>query len=97
MRFESWFLILILLVGRARLIMSLAGVPNSTAKFFSLTVVFLLGMLYYSVRVYTSGFGSTVAAATAFLPWFNTGMRATTRKSELILPPSPLAHTGMRV
>lgn len=57
-RFERGFLILVLVVGVARLALSLLGVPNSTAKFLSLTVMFLLGMIYYSVRVYTSGFGS---------------------------------------
>ena len=57
-KFEGGFLILVLVVGPARLIVSLLGVPNSKAKFLSLTVVFLLGMLYYSVRVHTSGFGS---------------------------------------
>lgn len=56
--FEKGFLILVLVVGVARLVTSLLGVPNSTVKFLSLTVVFLLGMIYYSVRVYTSGFGS---------------------------------------
>ncbi|HEY6293321.1 MAG TPA: hypothetical protein VI455_17355 [Terriglobia bacterium] len=55
--FEKGFLILILAVGLGRLVLSLLGVPNSTVKFLSLTVVFLLGMLYYSVRVYTTGFG----------------------------------------
>ena len=57
-RFERGFLILVVVVGIARLALSLLGVPNSTAKFLSLTVVFLLGMVYYSVRVHTSGFGS---------------------------------------
>ena len=57
-RFEREFLILVLVVGLARLVLSLLGVPNSTVKFLSLTVLFLLGMVYYSVRVYTSGFGS---------------------------------------
>jgi len=57
-RFERGFLILVLVVGLARLTASLLGVPNSTAKFLSLTVLFLLAMLFYSVRVYTSGFGS---------------------------------------
>jgi hypothetical protein len=56
--FERGFLILVLVVGLARLILSLFGAPNSTAKFLSITVVFLLGMVYYSVTVYTSGFGS---------------------------------------
>src|SRR5208282_4494421 len=57
-RFERGFLILVLVVGLARLVLSLVGIPNSTAKFLSLTALFLLGMIYYSVRVYTSGFGS---------------------------------------
>jgi hypothetical protein len=56
--FEKEFLILILAVGLARLILSLAGVPNSAVKFVSLTALTLVGLLYYSGRVYTSGFGS---------------------------------------
>ena len=57
-RFERGFLILILVVGLARLILSLLGMPNSAVKFISITVALLLGMLYYSVTVHTSGFGS---------------------------------------
>jgi len=56
--FEKGFLILILVVGFARLGLSLVGVPNATVKFVSLTVLLLLGLIYYSVRVHTSGFGS---------------------------------------
>ena len=56
--FEKVFLVLILVVGFARLGLSLAGVPNATVKFVSLTVLLLLGLIYYSVRVHTSGFGS---------------------------------------
>ena len=44
-RFERGFLILVLVVGVARSALSLLGVPNSTAKFLSLTVMFLLGMI----------------------------------------------------
>ena len=47
-----------LVVGVARLTASLLGVPNSKAGFLSLTFLGLLGMVYYSGRVYTSGFGS---------------------------------------
>jgi len=57
-RFEAGFLVLILVVGVAKLALSLLGVPNSATKFLSLTVLFLLGMVYYAVRVHTSGFGS---------------------------------------
>ena len=52
------FLILILIVGIARLAMSLGGVPNSTARWFSITAVIWIGVLYYAIRVHTSGFGS---------------------------------------
>src|SRR5215472_11763511 len=56
--FEKGFLILVLVVGLARLGLSLAGVPVATVKFVSLTVLLLLGLIYYSVTVHTSGFGS---------------------------------------
>jgi hypothetical protein len=56
--FEKLFLILVLLVGLARLILSLGGVANSVDKYLSLSVLLLLGFLYYSVRVHTTGFGS---------------------------------------
>ena len=56
--FERAFLALILIVGLARLLLSILGVPNSAVKFLSMTVLLLVGMLYYSVRVYTTGFGS---------------------------------------
>jgi hypothetical protein len=57
-KFESGFLILVLVVGLARLILSLAGVPNAKVKFLSITIAFLLGALYYSIKTFTSGFGS---------------------------------------
>jgi|SRR5437016_12475125 len=56
--FDMGFLILILVVGLARLGLSLAGVPNATVKFVSLTILLLLGLIYFSIRVHTSGFGS---------------------------------------
>lgn len=56
-RFQRGILILTLAVGILRLVASLAGVPNSTVKFLSLTVVFLASVFYYGVRVHTSGFG----------------------------------------
>ena len=52
------FLILILVVGIARLALSLGGVPNSIARWLSITVVIWIGVLYYAIRVHTSGFGS---------------------------------------
>jgi len=56
--FEKGFLILVVVVGLARLVLSMGGVANSVDRFLSLSVLLLLGMLFYSVRVYTSGFGS---------------------------------------
>jgi hypothetical protein len=57
-RFQRVFLGLVLVVGLARLGLSLAGLPNSTTKWLSLTVLTLIGVFYYGVRVHTSGFGS---------------------------------------
>jgi len=56
--FSKLFLGLILIIGIVRLALSLAGVPNSTAKWVSLTGVIWIGILYFSIRVHTSGFGS---------------------------------------
>jgi hypothetical protein len=56
--FEKGFLILVLVVGLARLGLSMAGVPTTIVKLFSLSVLLLLGAIYYSVRVQTSCFGS---------------------------------------
>ena len=52
------FIALIIAVGIARLALSLAGVPNQTAKWLSITAVAWFGVLYYAVRVHTSGFGT---------------------------------------
>ena len=56
--FAKLFLGLIFVVGIARLGLSLAGVGNSTTKWLSITVVTLIGLVYYAIRVHTSGFGS---------------------------------------
>ena len=56
--FSKLFLGLILVVGIARLALSLGGVPNSTAKWFSISAMIWIGVLYYAIRVHTTGFGS---------------------------------------
>jgi len=56
--FTRLFLILIPLVGLLRLGLSLQGVPVSTVRWFSMTVVGLIALIYYAIRVHTSGFGS---------------------------------------
>src|SRR5262245_42360076 len=57
-RFCKPFLILIPIVGILRLALSLSGEPNSTVKWLSMTALTWIGVLYYAVRVHTSGFGS---------------------------------------
>ena len=57
-RFQKIFLILILIIGLLRLVLTLAGVANSITTWLSLTAITTLGWLYYSVRVHTSGFGT---------------------------------------
>jgi hypothetical protein len=57
-RFAAGILALAVLVGAVRLVLSLAGAPVSVVKFFSVTAVILLGVVYYGVRTHTSGFGS---------------------------------------
>jgi hypothetical protein len=56
--FQRIILALILVVGLARLVLSLAGVPNDTVKWLSTTAVGVAGIFYYAIRVHTSGFGS---------------------------------------
>lgn len=56
--FSKWILTLIVVVGIVRLALSLAGVPNETAKWFSVTGVLLIGIVYFAIRDHTGGFGS---------------------------------------
>jgi hypothetical protein len=56
--FQKPILLLIAAVWLLRLVLSMAGVPVSGAKFVSVTGVVLLGALYYGWAVGQSGFGS---------------------------------------
>jgi hypothetical protein len=56
--FYRWVLVLIAAVGVVRLVLSLAGLPNSEVKWLSVTVAGMLAMVYSAVVVHTSGFGS---------------------------------------
>ena len=56
--FAKVILVLIVVVGVARLALSLAGVENATVKWLSISVASLIGLIYYAIRVHTSGFGS---------------------------------------
>jgi hypothetical protein len=57
-RFQTPVLIAVTAVGLIRLVLSLAGQPDSIVKFASMTVVGLAGIIYYGLRVRPSGFGS---------------------------------------
>ena len=56
--FQKVVLALIVLAFLVRLALSMAGTPNSVARWISVTVVLLAGVVYYGVAVHTSGFGS---------------------------------------
>ena len=56
--FEKVWLFLIAAVGLMRLGVSLAGLPDHTAAWFSMNVVVWAGCLYYGAAVHTRGFGS---------------------------------------
>ena len=57
-RFAGPSLALIAGVALLRLVLSLAGVPTSSVKWLSATVVLLIIALVYSALVHTKGFGS---------------------------------------
>ena len=56
--FAKPFLGLILVVGIVRLALSLGGVPDSAAKWLSITAVAWIGVVYFAIRVHTTGFGT---------------------------------------
>jgi hypothetical protein len=57
-RFSKLLIILIAAVGVTRLALTLTGTPNATAKWFSMTALMWIGVIYYSIRVQTTGFGT---------------------------------------
>ena len=56
--FAKVFLILIPLVGLLRLGLSLEGLPDSTVRWFSMTALGFVGIVYFAIRIHTTGFGS---------------------------------------
>ena len=56
--FQKPILILIAVVWLLRLLLSMAGIPVSAARFVSVTGVLLLGSLYYGWAASRQGFGS---------------------------------------
>jgi len=57
-RFQAPILAALAAVGLGRLLLSLAGLPDSVVKFVSMSVVGFAGIVYYGVGVRRSGFGS---------------------------------------
>jgi hypothetical protein len=56
--FAKVFMILVFAIGVTRLALSLNGVPNETTRWFTMFGVAWIGVIYFSIRVHTSGFGS---------------------------------------
>jgi hypothetical protein len=56
--FQKWWLVVIAVVGLARLVLSLAGLPDRTVMLLSMTAAGWIAVLYYGVAVHTKGFGS---------------------------------------
>jgi hypothetical protein len=57
-QFQRWILILIAAAFVIRLVLSLVGVPVYQARWVSINLVLLVGLMYCSVAVHTRGFGS---------------------------------------
>jgi hypothetical protein len=57
-RFQQGFLVVIAAVGLVRLFLSLAGLPDSTVRWFSMNVPAWAGILYYGYGVHRTGFGT---------------------------------------
>ena len=52
------FLILVPLTGIVRLVLSLNGTPDSTARWITMTGLMWIAVIYYAVRVHTTRFGT---------------------------------------
>ena len=65
--FSRLLLIVIPVVGITRLVLSLSGMPNSSVEWFSMTALMWIGVVYYSIRVHTSGFGDYKQLLVIFL------------------------------
>jgi hypothetical protein len=52
------FLVLVPLTGIVRLVLSLSGTPNDTARWISMTAVMWIAVIYCAIRVHTTRFGS---------------------------------------
>jgi hypothetical protein len=57
-QFEKWILILIFVVFATRLGLSLADTPFTLTRWVSINIVLLIGLVFCSIAVHTTGFGS---------------------------------------
>ena len=57
-RFQKVILLLIVIVAVLRLALSLGGVPNSSVRWLSITAVIVVGAVYCTLKVHTTGFGT---------------------------------------
>lgn len=58
LRYQAPLLIAIAVVGLVRLALSISGQPDSMVKYFSITAVGAVGIVYYALTVRRRGFGS---------------------------------------
>jgi hypothetical protein len=56
-RFQRWLMLLIIIVGMGRLLLSLAGISDSLTKWLSLTGLAVVGIVYCAVKVPLTQFG----------------------------------------
>jgi hypothetical protein len=57
-RFLRWIVILVAVAFVIRLVISVAGTPSTETRWVSINLVLLVGLIYCSIAVHTSGFGS---------------------------------------
>ncbi len=55
--FGRLFLVLVPLTGIIRLLLSLQGYPIASVRWVSMTAVGFIGVVYFAIRVHTTGFG----------------------------------------
>ena len=58
LRFQKTVLVILLVVGLARLGASLAGVPDSTVRWLAMNAVIWAGAVYYGIAAHRRGFGT---------------------------------------
>src|SRR6476660_7918311 len=57
-QFERWILVLVAIAFVVRLSLSLTGTSFTSTRWVSINLVLLVGLIYCSVAVHTTGFGS---------------------------------------